>query len=181
MSGISTYNIAFKGLALGKTVFDYTIGKRFFDYFDGGIVSEGDVAVQVALEKQSNLLTLDFTIAGVVQVACDRCLDIYPEPIKSKATVYVKYGEDSYEEGDDVIWVDVNESQINVAQMIYDYILLALPIRMVHPEDEQGNSQCNPEMIEKLESLNYLPENDEEEITDSRWDELKKLLETDKN
>ncbi|MFV0365056.1 MAG: YceD family protein [Mangrovibacterium sp.] len=181
MSGISAYNIAFKGLALGKTEFEYTIGKPFFEYFDGGIVEEGDVRVKVVLDKQSNLLTLDFKVKGVAYVACDRCLETYPEPIKNKAKVYVKYGESSFEEGDDVIWVDVNESQINVAQMIYDYILLALPIRTVHPEDENGKSQCNPAMIERIESLNYFSEEtEEEETTDSRWNELKKLLETDK-
>ncbi len=180
MSGISAYNIAFKGLALGQTVFEYAINKSFFDYFDGGIVEEGDILVKVVLDKQSNLLILSFNIKGTVLVACDRCLDVYPEPVKNTAKVYVKYGEDNYEEGDDVIWVDVTESQINVAQMIYDYILLALPMRTVHPEDEKGNSLCNPAMIERIENLNYFPEEDEVETTDSRWDELKKLLETDK-
>lgn len=179
MNRISAYNIAFKGLALGRTDFEYTIGKAFFDYFDGGIVDDGDVLVKVTLDKQSNLLTLSFEIKGVAHVACDRCLDRYPEPIKNKATVYVKYGEDNYEEGDDVIWIDVNESQINVAQMIYDYILLALPIQMVHPADEHGNSQCNLAMIERLESFSHLPEEGEIQV-DSRWEELKKLLETDK-
>ncbi|MFV0290908.1 MAG: YceD family protein [Mangrovibacterium sp.] len=182
MSGISAYNIAFKGLALGETEFEYVIQKPFFDYFDGGIVEEGDVIIKLTLDKQSNLITLDFKIDGLAFVACDRCLDIYPEPIKNRAKVYVKYGEDSFEEGDDVIWVDINESHINVAQMIYDYILLALPMRMVHRKGETGESLCNPEMIKRLEDLNYNSEEEvEEETTDSRWDELKKLLETDKN
>lgn len=181
MSGISAYNIAFKGLALGKTEFEYTINKSFFDYFDGGIVEDGDILVKTVLDKQSNLLTLSFEIKGTAFVACDRCLDIYPEPVRNEAKVYVKYGEDNFEEGDDVIWIDVNEGQINIAQMIYDYIVLALPIRTVHSEDTQGRSLCNPAMIEKIESLSYSQKEEDAEAIDSRWDELKKLLETDKN
>ncbi len=180
MSEISKYNIAFKGLALGSHEYEYNIGKSFFDCFNGGIVDDGEVLVKVLLDKQSNLLTLKFNVGGYVAVSCDRCLDTFNKRIENEAKVFVKYGEDTYEEGDDVIWVDVNEHQINIAQMIYDYVLLALPIRLVHPDDN-GKSLCNQDMIDKLEALNSSSVDEEAETTDSRWDELKKIIKTDKN
>ncbi len=175
MAGISEYNIAFKGLALGRHEFDFQINKRFFDYFDGGIAEDGDIQAKVVLEKQSSLMVLQFQVSGTVKIQCDRCLDLYDQPVESENKVFIKYGEDSYEEGDDVIWIDTNEYELNIAQMIYDFVILAIPIRQVHPDDEDGNSLCNPEMLEKLEDLSYNHDESEQE-TDSRWDDLKKLL-----
>ncbi len=179
MAGISTYNIAFKGLALGTHEFDFEINKDFFDHFDGGIAYDGSVDVKVILEKQSALMVLLFHVSGTVTIQCDRCLDLYDQPVKSENRVYIKYGnEENFEDGDDVIWVDVNEHQINIAQMIYDFIILAIPFRQVHPKDKDGKSQCNPEMIKKLKDLSFTPEKSEQP-TDSRWDDLKKLFENE--
>jgi len=44
-----------------------------------------------------------------------------------------------------------------------------LPIKKVHPEDNDGNSTCNPKVIKKLEEL------ENQNPIDSRWNELKKL------
>ena len=175
MAGISAYNIAFKGLALGTHEFDFQIDKKFFDHFDGGIADDGDIQAKVVLEKQSALMVLWFHVSGTVKIQCDRCLELYNQPVKSENKVFIKYGEDNFEDGDDVIWVSVNEHQVNVAQMIYDFIILAIPIRQIHPKGKDGKSQCNPEMLQKLKNLTHTQEKPEEK-TDSRWDDLKKLL-----
>ncbi|WP_372774686.1 DUF177 domain-containing protein [Mangrovibacterium sp.] len=178
MGGLSTYNIAFKGLALGTHEFDFEINKRFFDYFDGGIAEDGNIDAKVVLEKQSALMVLWFHVSGTVKIQCDRCLDLYDQPISSENRVFIKYGESSFEDGDDVIWVTTNDHQVNVAQMIYDFIILAIPIRQIHPKDKNGKSLCNPEMLKKLKNLTHTQEKPEEK-TDSRWDDLKKLLENE--
>lgn len=178
MAELSKYNIAFKGLALGVHEFEYQIGKQFFDHFDKGITEEGDLTVKVRLEKQSSLMVLWFFVKGIVKVQCDRCLEIYDQIIESENSVYVKYGEEAFDEGDDVIWVSPNDYQINVGKMIYDFILLSLPIRLVHPDDENSNSLCNPDMIRKLETLTVKKEGSDKK-TDSRWDDLRKLLENE--
>jgi uncharacterized metal-binding protein YceD (DUF177 family) len=174
MAKLSTYNIAFKGLGPGFHEFDYQIDKKFFEYFDGGIADDGDVAVKVRLEKESSLMILWFVIDGTVKVQCDRCLELYDQPIKSKNKVIVKYGEENFDEGDDVVWVSPLDYQINVAKLIYDFIILSIPIRQVHPDDDNGNSTCNAEMLERLKNLSVPDQN--EQKTDNRWDDLKKLL-----
>ena len=175
MAGINSYNIEFKGLALGPHVFDFQIDKHFFDLFDGGIADDGNVRVQVTLDKQSALMVLWFHAKGTVKIQCDRCLDLYDQPISCENKVFVKYGEENFEDGDDVIWVDTNDHQVNIAQMIYDFIMLAIPIRQVHPKDKDGKSLCNPEMLKKLKNLSYNQEKSGPK-GDSRWDDLKKLL-----
>ncbi len=175
MSTLSFYNIAFKGLSQGKHVFDYEIDGRFLSEFEGGLVEEGKVNVCLTLEKQSSLMIFWFDIIGTVRVQCDRCLEMYDQPIKSKERVFVKFGEKEFSEGDDVIWVSVNDYQFNVAQLIYEFIGLALPIKKVHPDDEDGNSTCDPEMIEKLKK--YIVK--EDGVKNPVWNDLKKLLDNE--
>lgn len=178
MANLKAYNVALKGLGLGKHRFDYQVGSAFFKYFDGGIADDGNVDITLELEKQSSLIVLWFHVHGTVKIQCDRCLDLFDQPVDSQNKVFVKYGEEKFEEGDDVIWVAPDDSHINVAKLIYDFIILSIPIKHVHPDDANGESLCNPEMLEKLNLLSVQDvEQEEEPETDSRWDELKKLLE----
>ena len=55
---------------------------------------------------------------------------------------------------------------------IYETICLALPHRIVHPDDENGNSTCNPEVLKKLESMSQTEKPQE---IDERWAALKDL------
>jgi uncharacterized protein len=50
-----------------------------------------------------------------------------------------------------------------------------LPFRRVHPEDENGDPACNPEMIRKLEE--HLGKQEYKDQTDPRWDALKRFIE----
>jgi len=175
MGTLSFYNIAFKGLSQGKHVFDYEVNGKFFAEFDGGVVDEGKVNVRVTLEKQSSLMILWFDVKGTVSVQCDRCLEMYDQTITSQERIFVKFGEKEYSDGDDVIWVSVNDYQLNLAQLIYEFICLAIPIKKIHPEDETGSTTCNPEMIEKLDK--YILK--EEGLRNSAWNGLKKLLDNE--
>ena len=174
---MAKYNIAFKGLAEGSHEVEYLIEKRFFYYFAGGIADDGNVEVKVILEKQSALMVLWFHVSGSVKIQCDRCLDLFDQTIESENRIFIKYGEESFDEGDDVIWVGQGESHVNVAKLIYDFIILSIPIKHVHPEKPDGSTDCNPEMLTKLTKAES--SDGELQETDSRWDELKKLLDNE--
>jgi len=175
MSILSFYNIAFKGLSQGKHIFDYEVDNKFFEEFDGGVVNEGKVEVRLTLDKQSSMMIFSFDLSGTVKVQCDRCLEMYDQVIKSQERIFVKFGEKEFNDGDDVIWVSTNDYQLNVAQLVYEFICLALPIKKVHPDDENGNLTCDPEMIERLNK--YIVS--EEEVSNPIWNDLKKLLDNE--
>ena len=169
------FNIPFKGLGLGTHKFDYQIDNSFFGLFDGSIVDNGRVNVEVCMEKESTVTSIYIRLKGMVRIVCDRCLELYDQPVESENKVFVKIGENPFDEGDDVVWIGVNEHLINVAKLIYDFIIIAIPIRQVHLNDEE----CDPEMMLRLKSLAVSDENKEEESEekiDPRWRELKKLL-----
>lgn len=179
MDFLSRYDIAFKGLKEGSHRFDFEIDDRFFETFENSLVSKGKIKAKVTLQKQSTLLIVEISVKGTVVLMCDRCLEDYDQRVKSKSQLIVKFSSEQEELSDELIVLGVDEHQINVAQYLYEQIILGLPIKHVHPTDKEGNSTCNPEMLEKLKE--YLiddekPVKDEKPVIDDRWSELKKLI-----
>lgn len=168
------YNIEFKGLSEGLHDFEYEIDDSFFEHFEGSLIEKGKIKANIALEKRSSFLVLTIKIRGFVVLTCDRCLEPYLQKIKNESEVFVKFGEDTSDEGDNVIWVLPEEHHINVSQLIYEYSVLAIPMRHVHPKNEQGERDCNKEMIEKLKIYKVSGKN-EIPNTDPRWDTLKNI------
>ena len=168
------YDIAFKGLAEGLHTFDFQIDDKFFDHFEGNLVDKGKVDVIVDLEKRSSFLKLHFKIKGWVELMCDRCLDLYNQKIKHKTEIFIKFGEQEFDEGENVIWILPEEHQINVAQLIYEYVILSIPLRHIHPKNKNGDRDCNREMLNKLK--NYMKNNEKEKASvDPRWEALNNL------
>lgn len=168
------YNIEFKGLIEGLHEYEFKVDDKFFEHFDESLVKDGDVTVKVELEKRSAFLKLYFTISGSLELICDRCLDEYQQEVELETELFVKYGEETeFEEGDNVIWVLPEEHHLNLAQVIYEYVTLSIPLRHIHP-NETGENSCNREMLERLNIISNVDDEVEEEI-DPRWAALKNL------
>ena len=168
------YDIAFKGLAEGLHEFNYQINGRFFEHFEGSLVDEGEVKVLIILEKRGAFMKLHLNINGEIELVCDRCLENYRQKIKNNTEIFVKFGEKEFDEGENVIWLLPEEHQLNLAQLIYEYIALSIPLRHIHPKNEKGERGCNKEMIDKLKHYIHI-ENEENTHVDPRWDILKNL------
>lgn len=163
--------IPFGGLKLGNHRFDFEINNRFFEEFEYSEYKKGLLTIAVAMEKQQRMLVFTFSISGMIEVVCDRCLDVFETGISGIYHLFVKFGSDSHEESDDVIVIPENETRFDVAHYIYEYITLSVPMRHVHPENDKGESGCDPEIIRRLQAL----ETNEKE--DPRWEILRKLKE----
>ncbi|HYQ57316.1 MAG TPA: DUF177 domain-containing protein [Draconibacterium sp.] len=175
MSWESKYNIEFKGLKEGLHDYQFEVNDKFFEHFDESLVDQGKVDVKVKLEKRSAFLKLSIALEGWLVLVCDRCLDSYQQNVSLETELFVKFGEeDDFEEGDNVIWVLPEEHAINLAQIIYEYVTLSIPLRHVHP-DEEGENSCNQEMIDRLNNITQHEADDDEEEIDPRWAALKNL------
>jgi uncharacterized metal-binding protein YceD (DUF177 family) len=176
MAGGKEYKIQFVGLAAGKHEYQFRVTDTFFDDHEYSEIKKANILVDMTLLKQSTMMSLDFKVSGTVKVPCDLCTEEFDLPISGEYQLIVKVGgSDSGSEDDDIITVAASEHELELSQYIYEYITLSLPIKRVHPDDEDGNSTCDPEMIEKMEK--YLtdepPEGDDDDKTDPRWDGLK--------
>ena len=69
------------------------------------------------------------------------------------------------------------DQPINIAQYIYEMLVLAVPQKRIHPGVEDGTLQSD--ILDKLEELQPKEKKESSDKTDPRWDDLKKLL-TDK-
>lgn len=172
---LEQYNIPFSGLKPGTHIFDFSIDGNFFEQFEYPGIKDGLVSVTVTMEKEERLFDLHFHLKGEVMVPCDRCNEMIWMPIEGTQRLLVKLGEGYLEESEDVQVIPETENKIELANFIYEYIVLMLPARRVHPEDENGVSLCDPEIIKKLAQLT------EHHEPDPRWEILNKLKENKTN
>lgn len=163
---LKQFIIPFSGLQQGIHEWDFKIENTFFDALEYSEVKKGKVQVKVIMDKQSNLLVLKFELKGVVSVECDRCLDEMDQPIASEQRLIVKLSDQLDEESDEMMVLPAGEHKIDVAPLIYEYIILAIPIRHVHPNEKE----CNQDVMKKLK------EHSNQQETDPRWDSLKNII-----
>jgi uncharacterized metal-binding protein YceD (DUF177 family) len=172
MAGGKEYKIQFVGLAAGKHEYDFKVMDSFFEGLEYSEIKKGNIRIDMTLLKQSAMMSLEFKISGTVKVPCDLCTEEFDMPITGDYKLIVKVGgSDTANEDDDIIMIAANEHELDLAQYIYEYIVLSLPIKRVHPDDEDGNSTCDPEMIEKVKK--YLTDDPGDDKSDPRWDGLK--------
>jgi len=177
MKKLKEYSIPFAGLKPGEHRFDYEIGKAFFEDFNFDEFNDASVQVQVVLDKRSTLLELEFNASGTVNVPCDISSEPYDQKIKSSLHLVVKFGEEYNDENEEILIIPHGEHQIQIAQYIYEMIILAVPAKRIHPGIEDGT--LDSDIVKKLKELQPKEENDNDTETDPRWDSLRKLL-TDK-
>ncbi|WP_297334314.1 DUF177 domain-containing protein [Flavobacterium sp.] len=169
--------IPFSGLKQGKHQFEFDINKTFFDAFDFDEYNNVNVKVNMVLEKQSTMLELHFKHKGTVNVPCDLSNENFDLPIKGKMDIVVKFGEEFNDENDEILILPHGEYQVDISQYVYEMIVLSVPSKRVHPGIKDGTLDTG--IIEKLNELAPKAKQEEEEKnndTDPRWDELKKLL-----
>lgn len=184
MSHLNSYTIPIKGLALGEHEVDYDVNDKFFNCFEESEIKDGNVTVLVHAKRSSSFIELDFKIEGEVVVSCDRCLDEFSQKINYEGSLFIKFSSLIKDDEGDIIYVDPNEGELNLASYIYESICLSLPYQKIHPLDEEGKSTCNPEMLERLEAIetNFdeqpmdVEEDEEEEEDEMPWEKIKKLL-----
>jgi uncharacterized protein len=172
-ANIEQYNILFKGLGTGKHNFSFNLDNHFFRHFENPDCPGGAFKVDVEMDKKSHLLSLSFSFSGSARVNCDRCLDDFDLPLEFGTSLFVRFGEEEGDEPDsDVIYLDLNEHKLNLADYLYESVCLNVPVKKVHPNDEKGNKSCNREMIEKLDKHRA-----KKNIkgSDPRWDQLRNI------
>ncbi|MDA3944119.1 MAG: DUF177 domain-containing protein [Bacteroidetes bacterium] len=169
MKPFQEFLISLAGLSAGEHRYEFVIGDAFFAHLSYAEIEKGDLKVDLLLDKRDNMIELNFLFEGTVEVMCDRCADNFNLALEGENSLYLKYGDHYLEESEDVIVLPADQHQFDISQLLYEYIVLLLPLRKVHPEDVDGNSLCNPEVIAKLNSMSV------SESVDPRWEALRKL------
>jgi uncharacterized metal-binding protein YceD (DUF177 family) len=158
MANKRAFEIAFVGLKPGIHEFNYTVDDKFFAEKGEQEFTNCQANIKLQLDKKSGFMLLKFEIGGKATVSCDRCGNLLPIDIWDEFNMLIKMVENAeemneQEEDPDVFYISRTESHIDVADWIYELVLLSFPLQKVCPPDENGNSTCNREVLEKLKEM----------------------------
>ncbi len=173
MKDLKQFNIQFVGLKEGKHLFNYSIDNKFFEAFNFDDFNKSSLKVSLTFVKKSTLFELLFSVDGNVEVPCDVTNELYNQEINSELPLVVKFGPEFNDDNEDILILPHEAYEFNVAQFIYEMIVLAVPNKRVHPKVLDGTMQS--EALNKLKELEIKKEKPVE-TTDPRWDKLKNLI-----
>jgi uncharacterized metal-binding protein YceD (DUF177 family) len=176
MSHSREFEIAFVGLKPGIHEFNYEITDKFFESFQEQDFSNCEARVKLLLDKQNGFMLLKFELGGKLEVVCDRCNNKLPIDLWDEFHVIVKVVDESekmneQEEDPDIYYIGRGESHIDVANWIYEFINLGIPMYKTCNYENMDGPYCNNEAREMLKRLEKENENKENPI----WKELKKF------
>lgn len=174
MDPLRQYEIAFVGLKTGVTNFEYHIDDKFFALFEGSLVEKASVEVSLAFDKRTRFFQLQFHFDGKIHLPCDRCGVELDYPVDSEYSIVVKFDEHSENEQDDsladVVYLSRNETHFNVAQLIYEFVNLSIPINHITCDNMKENKPCDENVLNQLRQRQ-----ENEPNVDPRWDDLTKI------
>ena len=189
---MDTYKIDLLSSGLGGKTFEFEIGNDFFAEI-GGLIQRGNIHTTVACLSAGSVYKFRIHSIGTVIVPCDRCLSDLELRIETADDLNVKLGSEYADDGDCVI-VPESEGYLDLAQFIYEFIALSMPMTCCHEPGKcddammyelsrHQSTRSGFEDAEQEDSTENGDAPDEEmgedsdEPVDSRWAALKQLKE----
>jgi len=174
------YDITIVKLSNKKHEFEFDMDDSFFALFEQEIILGGKLLAKVELDKTESLLTLHFDIKGTVRLTCDRSLEEFDQPVDVEETLRIRYGPENAELDDDMWQITPDTQEINVAQHLYDFVGLSLPMKKLHPRfveelDENSDEDILIYSSRQAGDSDSEDDSDDDDDIDPRWDALKNL------
>lgn len=181
MSRSREFEIGFVGLKPGVHEYNYVINDRFFEVFQQQDFWKCSANIKLMLDKKSGFMLLKFEIAGTIEVTCDRCNNNLPLELWDEFNITVKIVDDpevmnGQEEDPDVYYTSRSEGHFDVANWIYEFINLSLPMQKTCGFEKMDGPYCNSVARDILKKLGP-----EENITKENpiWKGLEKFKDLD--
>lgn len=166
MGKFTEFKVPLKSLQKGEHMFTYHLDKSFFVKMENNDVRAADLDVVLNVDYNGDIYNLDFNVMGEVTLICDRCLDDLPWPLEATYNISVKYGDDYNDDSDTLLEIPFSDNDLNVAYMLYDTIMLAIPIKHVHPL-----GKCNRAMTTMLKK-HRAGDGEDDDLMDELVDEM---------
>ena len=179
---VDAFKLKIKTLPFGTHVIECHVDESFFNDDEHDEVRGADVDVTVEVTRKSeNAYHLEVSCRGTVTTACDRCLDDLDLPVDVDYSLNVEQaGTELDDSNDELLIVPSDWRELDIAPIVRDTVLLAIPMMHCHENDDD----CNPVMLDMLDSHRAETVNGDDAQqpsettgTDPRWEALKKLIE----
>ena len=177
MDTLDRFELSIESLMAENQHFEYDINDDFFEAVEAGDIHKGSLKITIATQKMAQNVDLHIVIDGTVGIPCDRCLDPMDHPVDVSHRLTVKLGNERSED-DDLIVVTDDDPVVDLAWVVYETIVLNLPVKHVH-----APGKCNPAMINVLSEHSATRSDYETETktVDPRWSALAKLQQADQD
>jgi uncharacterized metal-binding protein YceD (DUF177 family) len=158
MSRRREFEIAFVGLKPGVHEYNYSIDDKFFEAFQQQDFRNCKAHVKLLLDKKSGFMLLKFEVGGAMEVTCDRCNNNLPLELWDEFNITVKMVEDpelmnNQEDDPDMYYVSQGDSHIDVANWIYEFINLSLPMQKTCQYETMDGPYCNVDALNMLKKM----------------------------
>ena len=167
----SEVKVLFSHLEEGKHEFRLSVPKELFERFLNDPVLEEIkcLVLRIIIDKQEGASRIVFYLTGQLVFHCSRCLDLLEWDLDYTGEFWGKEGQATEWLNDELLQVGRDSGEIDFAELVGEAMLLGMPMNCTHPEDEEGNLTCNPEMLKYLTPQRKVAESEV-------WSELKVLL-----
>ena len=162
MSHRREFEIAFVGLKPGIHEYIYEIKDKFFDAFQLQDFRNCKADVKLLLDKKAGFILLKFEIGGALETTCDRCNNFLPLELWDEFNITLKMVDDpelmnGQEEDPDVYYINRSESHFDVANWIYEFINLSLPMQKTCSYEKMDGPYCNKTAMDLLKKMEPRP------------------------
>jgi uncharacterized protein len=171
------YTIPLVGSKLGISTYQWRCDDAFFDCFPESPVRAGEVDVTLSLDKQTDMMLLHFTLGGHIGLVCDRCTADIRFPFGEVTYELIVKPGDAFEEEDDIVYLPPEATELNVAQFIYEFVVLAIPVSKTYACEDEDPRPCDMDVLNLLVS----EINDSEKPIDEADNPFHQLLKDLKN
>jgi len=132
--------------------------------------------VKLELDKKGGFMLLKFELGGQLEVTCDRCNSNLPIELWDEFNLIVKVTDDpelmnGQEDDPDIYYIGRGESHFSVANWIYEFINLSIPMYKTCSFENMDGPHCNKDAKEMLKRL----EASKEKIENPIWKDLEKF------
>ena len=172
------FEIAFVGLKPGIHEYNYEIRDKFFEAFQQQDFRHCKANVKLTLDKKSSFMLMKFEIGGTLEVTCDRCNSNLPLELWDEFNITVKMVEEpelmnDQEEDPDVYYIGRGERHLDVADWIYEFINLSIPMLKSCGFENMEGPHCNKAALDVLKKME--PEEKAENEENPIWKGLEKF------
>ena len=129
---LNTFKIDIFRLENKQYMHEFEGNDDFFEALDQNLIQKGHFKATVALNKNETMIQMIYKISGSVELTCDRSLDLFDFPVDITQKMILKFSDHNEEITEELMLIDRNTQYINVAQDIFDFIGLQIPIKKLH-------------------------------------------------
>jgi len=160
MNPLKPFEISFSSLNQGLHTYNFEIDNSLLTHFEQDF-EEAQFDCKLDLDKRSTLINLHFSINGKIKIDCDRCMESIFLPLESENLMVIKFDERERQE-EDILYLDFNATSVNVGSLIYEFIMLSIPLRKVKDCESENYKDCNQKILDYLDNQK-IEEIDQEE------------------